>query len=220
MKPESIVLAVAGAFFGLLVGWVIGSQQAGPPRMEPVPVAASQPAQPVQGAQAQAPTSNAQAPRPLDEAQAQTLQAAAAKAPGDAQVRVQLGNLYFDAERYQDAVRWYEEALKLNPRDADVSTDLGVSYYYLQQPDRALQQFDASLRLDPKHAKTMLNVGIVRAFGKQDLPGAVAAWEKLIEVAPTSPEADTARRALQGLKSAHPGIGDGAAATPSAKPGK
>ena len=29
-----------------------------------------------------------------------------------------------------------------------------------------------SLAIDPKHAKTILNVGIVKAFGKQDLEGA------------------------------------------------
>ena len=92
-------------------------------------------------------------------------------------------------------------------RIADVSTDLGVSYHYLNQPDRALAQFDESLKIDPKHAKTMLNQGIVRAYGKQDLPGAAAAWEKLIQMAPTSPEADVARRALEGLKSAHPEAG-------------
>jgi hypothetical protein len=35
-----------------------------------------------------------------------------------------------------------------------------------------LKQFDHSLSIDPKHVKTLLNVGIVRAFGKQDLAGA------------------------------------------------
>ena len=39
MKPESIVLAVAGAFFGLIVGWVLGSQQAGPSRSAAAPAA-------------------------------------------------------------------------------------------------------------------------------------------------------------------------------------
>jgi tetratricopeptide (TPR) repeat protein len=202
MKPESLVFAVAGAFLGLVVGWVIGSQQAAVPRTTAAPAAAvSADAAPAQGAAA------APAPRALDEAQADALRASAEKAPKDAQVRIQLGNLYFDAERYQDAATWYEAALALEPANANLSTDLGVSYYYLNQPDRALEQFDRSLRLDPNHAKTMLNQGIVKAFGKQDLPGAVAAWEKLIRVAPTSPEAQTAKRALQGLKSAHPNVG-------------
>lgn len=212
MKPESIVFGVAGAFFGLLVGWIIGTQQAGPPRTAATPVAMTQPA-----ANTPAPSSaTSQAPRPLDEAQVQTLRASAQQNPSDAAIRVQLGNLYFDAERFAEAVTWYEEALKINPKSADVSTDLGVAYYYMNQPDRALQQFAESLKVDPKHAKTLLNQGIVLAFGKQDLKGAAAAWDQLIKVDPTSPEADVARKALEGLRSAHPDLGG----SPSAAPGK
>ncbi len=146
----------------------------------------------------------AQAPRQLDQAEAQRLQTVAEKNPGDAKARVDLGNLYFDAERYPEAIAWYQQALKIHPGDADVSTDLGVCYYYSNDPDRALQQFEASLKANPTHVKTLLNQGIVLAFGKQDLKGAAAAWEKLIQMAPTSPEAETASKALQGLKSAHP----------------
>ena len=50
--------------------------------------------------------------------------------------RVQLANLYFDAERFQDAAEWYEAALKINPRDVNASTDLGIAYYYMNQPDK------------------------------------------------------------------------------------
>ena len=120
---------------------------------------------------------------------------------------MQLGNLYFDAERYTDAVQWYEDALRLQPKDADVSTDLGVAYYYMNQPDKAIQQFEQSLKIDPAHTKTMLNMGIVKAFGKQDLAGASAAWQQVIATAPDSREAQAARKALEGLKQAHPGGG-------------
>jgi tetratricopeptide (TPR) repeat protein len=200
MKPESIVLAVAGAFFGLIVGWVIGSQQAGPTRFAAAPAAVAEPAQGQASMPAQQPA------RQLDQAEAQRLQATAEKNPADAKIRVDLGNLYFDAERYPEAIAWYQQALKINPGDPNVSTDLAVCYYYSNDSDRALQQFEVSLKADPKHAKTLLNQGIVKAFGKQDLQGAVAAWEKVIQIAPTSPEAETARKALQGLKSAHPDL--------------
>src|SRR5207247_10403735 len=106
-----------------------------------------------------------------------------------------------------DAIRWYAEALKLSPNDVNVSTDLGVCYYYTNKPDEALAQFATSLKLDPKHAKTLLNLGIVKAFGKQDLQGASEAWQDVIRVAPGSPEAQAAKRALDSLQSAHPGGG-------------
>jgi tetratricopeptide (TPR) repeat protein len=86
----------------------------------------------------------------------------------------------------------------------NASTDLGVSYYLTNQADRALTQFEYSLSIDPVHAKTLYNVGIVRAFGKEDLVGATTAWDRLIEVAPDTEEANRARTALQTLRTNHP----------------
>jgi cytochrome c-type biogenesis protein CcmH/NrfG len=195
MKPESIAFGIAGVVFGLIAGWIIGSQQA-TTRPGAAPVAASAPA---------APSAAAPAAAVLDENKVKALTSVAEQQPTSAQPRVELGNLYFDAERYNDAIKWYAEALKLAPRDVNVSTDLAVAYYYTNQPDRALQQFDESLKIDPKHTKTLLNMGIVRAFGKQDLAGAEQAWQQVIALEPNSAEGQAAKRALDSLKSAHPG---------------
>jgi tetratricopeptide (TPR) repeat protein len=199
MKRDSLVFSLAGMFFGLLVGWILGSQQARPAAsVTPVGTAAAAPASP----------SGTQAP-PLDTQKAAALEQAANSQPGNAAVRIELADLYFDAERFDLAVPWYEAGLKLDPRNINASTDLGVCYYYTTQVDKALTQLDYSLSIDPKHAKTLLNQGIVRAFGKQDLAGAAQSWQKVVDVAPTSDEAQRARQALEGLKSAHPGIGGG-----------
>lgn len=200
MKTESIVFALGGIVVGLLVGWIIGDQQArnsGPVVTTPTTAAAP----------AQAGGETRQVPA-LDQAQVKALTTVAQNDPKNAAPRVQLGNLYFDAEQFTEAIKWYEEAFALDPKSPDVSTDLGVSYYYSNQPDKALQQFDKSLALDGKHVKTLLNQGIVLAFGKRDLDGAAKAWQKVIDAAaPGSPEATAAQRALDSLKSAHQGGG-------------
>lgn len=182
-------------FFGLLVGWMLGSQQA---RGSAAPAAATA------AAAAPAGGTRAEAARPFDESRAAALQAAAEQNRSDAATRVELANLYFDAERFQDASRWYEAALAIDPKHVNASTDLGIAYYYMNQPDRALEQFERSLAVDPEHTKTLLNVGIVRAFGKQDLEGAARAWQRVVELAPDTPEARMARQGLQGLRAAHP----------------
>jgi len=204
MKSESLAFAIAGVCFGLIVGWIIGAeQQRSVPGRPP-----SAQAQAQQSAAANADASGSTRPgAALNEARARELQQAVDRNKKDADGRVALANLYFDAERYSDAAKWYEEALALRPRDVNVSTDLGVSYYYLNQPDRALKQFDYSLSVDPAHTKTILNLGIVRAFGKQDLQGAAQAWQRVIDLAPDSAEAQAARRALDSMKAAHPGLG-------------
>ena len=202
MRKESVVFGVAGIFFGLLVGWIVGSQQ---PSRAGVTAASAAPAQAAPAAQA---------PPPFDESRAAALRVTADRNPADVETRVQLGNLYFDAERYEDARKWYEAALKVDPRNVNASTDLGIAYYYSNQPDLALAQFDKSLAIDPKHSKTLLNVGIVRAFGKQDLDGAEKAWQRVLDVAPESQEAAVAKRGLDGLRAAHAGQ-TGAAKPPS-----
>jgi tetratricopeptide (TPR) repeat protein len=199
MKSDAIAFGIAGMFFGLIAGWIIGSQQAGLRSAASPPAQVAQSAAPATGGQTRAAV--------LDESKVTALKAVADREAANPKPRIELANLYFDAERYDDAIKWYEEAQKLEPNDANLSTDLGVSYYYVNQPDKALAQFERSLKIDPKHAKTLLNVGIVRAFGKQDLDGATQAWQQVLKLAPDSPEGQAAKRALDSVQSAHPGQG-------------
>jgi len=196
MRAEAIVFGIAGTLFGLIIGWVLGSQQTGRTARLAAPVAQTAPA-------SQQPPATPP-PAPIDPERVKALEATAAQNPKDTQSRVQLGNIFFDAEQFTQAIRWYEQALKIEPNDTNVSTDLGVAYYYTNQPDRALAQFDHSLRVDPRHIKTLLNIGIVRAFGKQDLPGAAKAWQQVVDLSPNSPEGQAAKKGLEGIKSAHP----------------
>ena len=196
MRADAVVFGVAGILFGVIIGWVLGSQQAAGTARTAAPVAQAAPAQ----QPAAAPPAAA-----IDPERVKALEAAAAQNPKDVQPRVQLGNIYFDGEQYPKAITWYEQALTLAPNNTDVSTDLGVAYYYTNQNDRALAQFDRSLSIDPKHIKTLLNVGIVRAFGKQDLAGAGKAWQQVVELAPDSPEGQAAKKGLEGIKSASGG---------------
>jgi tetratricopeptide (TPR) repeat protein len=206
MKSDAIAFGVAGVAFGLIAGWVIGAQQT-----------ANRPAAPRPAAAAASTAPAATEPRAaiLDETKVDALKSVAERDAKNPAPRVELANLYFDAEKFDDAIKWYEDALKLNPNDVNVSTDLGVSYYYTNNPDKALAQLDRSLEIDPKHAKTLLNIGIVKAFGKQDLDGASQAWRQVIELAPDSPEGQAAKRALDTFQSSHPGLG-GAGQKPGA----
>jgi tetratricopeptide (TPR) repeat protein len=197
MKSESIAYGIAGVAFGLIAGWIIGTQQSARTPAAPAQAAAAAPASSAPGAAS---------PRAavLDDAKVTALKSVAERQPANVQPRIDLANLYFDAERYDDAIKWYQDALKLAPNDVNVSTDLAVCYYYTNKADQALQQLNRSLEINPKHPKTLLNLGIVRAFGKQDLDGATKAWQQVVALDPDSPEGQAAKRALDTLRSAHP----------------
>jgi tetratricopeptide (TPR) repeat protein len=200
MRSDAIAYVIAGICFGVILGWIIGTQQARRPGFAPATEATSATAPPT-GSTAQ------QRPPTLDEGRVQSLNTILASDPKNVNATIQLGNTYFDAERWDDAIKWYEKAVELDPKNADASTDLGVSYYYSNRPDKALEQFEHSLSISPTHTKTLLNKGIVLAFGKQDLKGAAAEWQKVVELAPESPEGQAARRALDGIAAAHANTG-------------
>jgi len=220
MKKESVALAVAGVLFGFLAGWIIGAQQGRPASAPVAAVPQAAAAGPAGDGAAAGPAPPAEAPK-FDQGKVDALRQRATDNPKDAAVRAEIGNAYFDAERYPEAITWYEAALGLEPKNVDVSTDLGVSYYYANQSDRALEQFARSLAIDPKHTKTMLNIGVVKAFGKQDLAGAAKAWQQVVDTAPDSNEARAARRMIEAVRSAHPDAGPapGAGAPATRPPG-
>jgi cytochrome c-type biogenesis protein CcmH/NrfG len=197
MKADAIAYVIAGMCFGVILGWVIGTQQARRPGATPA----------VQTAAADQSAGNTETrPAPtLDEGRVQALTTIIKSDPTNADAVVQLANTYFDAERWDEAIQYYKRAIELDPKNADASTDLGVSLYYTNKADEALAQFEHSLKINPKHTKTLLNKGIVLAFGKQDLNAAQAAWEQVVALAPDSPEGQAASRALQGIKAAHAG---------------
>jgi cytochrome c-type biogenesis protein CcmH/NrfG len=201
MKSESIVFAIAGICFGVILGWVIGTQQASKRGATQVQLQQSAPA-PAPAASGDAAPGGARQPPPLDEGKVQSLLTIIKSDPKNAAAHVQLGNAYFDAEHYPDAIKWYEQALKLDSKNPDASTDLGVSYYYSGRTDDALKQFEYSLKINPKHAKTLFNKGIVLAFGKRDLQGATEAWQQVVQLAPGTPEAQAAQQGLQGIAAA------------------
>jgi cytochrome c-type biogenesis protein CcmH/NrfG len=210
MSREAVLFGVAGAFFGLLVGWMLGGQAA---RRLPVTAgmqAAAQPAESGQPGSGQ-PGSGQQGGQPvqakpatLDQQRVQVLSRRAEENPRDAAVRAELGNVYFDAEKFDEAIKWYQASLAIQPENADVSTDLGLSYYYINETEKALEQFARSLEIDPRHTKTMLNIGVVKAFGQQDLSGAARAWQQVVDLAPQSPEGRAAKQMIDTLRTSHP----------------
>ena len=200
------VLGVAGAFSVAVMGWIVWSER------PPAPPEAAE--APVSDARSTTALGAGAAPEAseVDPARVATLEEAAAADPDDAAARAALGDLYFEARQFAAAVPWYEEAVALDPADADAGASLGVSYFYDGRAERAVEAFDRVLAANPEHPRTLLSLGIVKAFGLQDLDGAREAWEQVLAVAPGSAESGAAREALERLGAAHGGLDAGGAA--------
>ena len=136
-------------------------------------------------------TPSAEGPPPTAEALAPIAapMIAALKAdPKNADVLIQLGNLYYDHRVYSECITYYVRALEVRPRDVNVRTDLGTAYWYTGDAKSAVAEYKKSLAVDPQHTATLMNMGIVTLNGLHDAKGAIAIWEKLLKDNPQFPE--------------------------------
>jgi tetratricopeptide (TPR) repeat protein len=188
MRRDAVAFALSGTLFGLLVGWMIGSQQGAAPSTPATAVA--EPA-------------DASSTPTFSRERATELERQARAQPENSAVRAGLGDLYFDAERFDEAIPWYEAALTLDATNADVSNNMALAYFATTEVDRALRQLERSLAIDPRNLKALFSQGIVRARGKQDLAGAAESWQRVVEVAPDSQEGQQAQQGLEAIRAAH-----------------
>jgi cytochrome c-type biogenesis protein CcmH/NrfG len=104
------------------------------------------------------------------------------KDPNNLQALANLGNAYFDTDRYQDAIETYSKALAIDPRNPDVRTDRGIMYRKLKQFDKAVEDFRRAARDDSKHLNSRFNLGVTLRNDMNDYPGAIQAWEDFLKV--------------------------------------
>lgn len=125
------------------------------------------------------------------------------KDPNNVQALINLGNAYFDTERYQEAIDAYSRALVINPKNSDVRTDMGIMYRKLGQFDKALDAFRQAAQYDPRHFNSRFNPGIVLEYDKKDFQAAIQAWEDFLKVvSPDDERVTMVRQEIQAMKAA------------------
>ena len=134
--------------------------------------------------------------RHMADTQAQPLWQQLGSDPNNSVLLYQVGNLYYDAQQYPEAAKFYEASLKIDPKATDVRTDLATAYHLMGQTDRAIEEYDAVLKIDGKHANALFNEGMVKWQDKMDLKGAIASWKRLLEAHPDFAQRDKVEKLI------------------------
>ncbi|OGP73393.1 MAG: hypothetical protein A2V86_15320 [Deltaproteobacteria bacterium RBG_16_49_23] len=193
MKKETAILYIVIA---LLVGFIAGATVAILKGTKDTPKTAM--VQKPQMAPAPAPPPG---PDPAEAAlKVKTLKEIIKKDPKNLPALVELGNLHFDAGQPKEAIETYSQYLAIKPDNPDVRTDLGIMYRALGDFDRAIEEFKKATQSDPKHVNSRYNIGIVLLHDKQDVKGAVKAWEDYLKVDTSSERANRIRAQIDKMK--------------------
>lgn len=130
----------------------------------------------------------------LDEKKAEELKKKAEEAPTDPAPLRELAKLYHEAGLWQEANEYQLKVLKLAPDDFDALLAVGVFYFNTGDLAKAEQHWVKATEVSPDHPEGYFNLGFVYlAKEPAEKERAVAAWKKVIEVAPESDLAKTAK---------------------------
>ena len=113
-----------------------------------------------------------------------------------------LGNAFYDAGEWRQAIVYYERSLQLDPHDASVIVDMGTCYRNLGFPDRAIKEYQRALGIQPAHQNALLNLGIVYGYDLKNYAKAITYWEQLLHVAPKHREAERLQASIAQFKKA------------------
>ena len=196
MKKETAILGIVIAF---IIGFIAGAVVFGLTRGSGTPRGPSvaQKGPPPEMTQ----ESDLAVPNPAEvAAKTQALKDIVQKDPKNLSAWAELGNIYFDTNQPQEAIDAYSKYLALKPDNADVRTDMGIMYRKLGDFDRAIKEFRTAAQNDPKHVNSRYNIGIVLLHDKQDIKGAIKAWEDYLKVDPKSERATRVRAQMDKLR--------------------
>ncbi len=185
MTKNPWFMFVGGLMIGLVVGYMVAERQAVPPAVSLAPPSGASAAPVSQPQMGQNPGSQGSLEVERQLAEMKNL---LAKNPGDGRLLVAIGNIYFDAQRWEEARLSYEEAVETIPDDVNVLTDLAVVYRNIGKPERALEILGHVIEVAPDHWQAVYNRVIVLHFDLHSHDEAVEALEALELLAQSNPQ--------------------------------
>ncbi|GAB4365313.1 MAG: hypothetical protein Kow0042_04470 [Calditrichia bacterium] len=112
---------------------------------------------------------------------------------------IEMGNFLFDHQRFEEALQYYGTALKTDSTNVNVIVDAGVCYFNLRNFEKAREYFQKALSINAEHPNALYNMGVVFAqLGNME--EMLHYWNQLIEVAPESGPAQTAKRMIDDIR--------------------
>jgi cytochrome c-type biogenesis protein CcmH/NrfG len=204
-KPaQTYTMAAICLVIGLAIGYLVrGSASATAPAVGAQ--ATMQTGQPAAAGAAQQPMPTLSDMKRMADKQAEPLLTKLKADPKDVDALNKTALTYKSAHQFEEAITYFQKALAIDPKNVPIRTDMASCLYYTGNVDGAISELKTSLSYDPKHAGTLMNLGIIKWKGKDDVAGAVAAWQALLKSNPDFPQKERIEQLIaEAQQSQHP----------------
>ena len=130
--------------------------------------------------------------------QIQALKARIAQNPKDGDAYSQLGDLYFEANMYKQALQYYQSAVNANGKDLASRNDLAICDHLTGKDKAAFDELNTALKMDPNNQHLWLTLGVI-SYETGARSKASDALEKAYNIDPTSDAGTKAKSMLASL---------------------
>lgn len=108
--------------------------------------------------------------------------------PNDPALLSKIAKTYFSANQVPEAISYAQRAVQADPKQVGNRADLASYLYYSGDTERAIAALQDALNVEPNNAQVLFNLGLITLKGKNDAPGAVAFWKRLLKSNPNLPD--------------------------------
>ena len=195
MNRENILFAIIGILLGFIVGFMFASsmsQKAAQTQSASASQSLPSDHPPVRGAQA-----------PMDPAamreQVTSQIEKARNEPNNFEAQIKAAQLYYQIQRYDQAIEFLLKANQLKPTDYETVVVLGVVNLDAGHYDQSEKWYRAALKMKQDDVRVLAGVAAA-TLGKGDAPAAETAIAQLEKFDPTSEDLPQFKERLAGLK--------------------
>ena len=194
MNRENLLFAIIGLLLGFIVGFMFASSMS-------QKAAQTQTASASQALPADHPPLGAQnAPDPAAMREQVTAQIAKARnEPQDFDAQVQAANLFYQIQRYDQAIEFLLKANSLKPADYETVANLGLVNLDAGHYDQAEKWYRAALKMKSDDERVVAGLAAA-SLGKGDAKAAEQAIAQLEKLNPSSEDLPQFKEKLAGLK--------------------
>ena len=193
MSRENLLFAIIGILLGFIVGFMYASSMAQKTAVQTASSSQTMPPDhPPVGAQ------NAPDPQKMREEVAASLEKAR-KEPQNFEAQVKAAELYYQIQRYDQALEFLLKANQLKPTDYRTVAVLGMVNLDAGHYDQAEKWYRAAMKMKPDDVMVLAGLAAV-TLQKGDAKAAEDAIAKLEKVAPDSEDLPQFRDKLASLK--------------------